>query len=570
MLLAIISLLTGLIISAVAIYYSVVGLTAIFAAAAIPIMVMGVALEVAKLVATVWLKQNWEIAPRLIKLYLTTSVIILMFITSMGIFGFLSKAHLDQGMVSGDVLDKVAIIDSKIQTQKDNMDSARKALKQMDESVDQVMSRSNDEKGADKAVQLRRSQAKERSRLQTEISTAQAEVSKLQGERAPIATELRKVEAEVGPIKYIASFVYGTAEQNVLEKAVTWLIIIIVVVFDPLAVILLLASQYSFAQIGIKTANAGQRSEINRDDDKVAEPVVDKISQKIFNIRQWFSDSAQKIKGAIRNPVKELPVDSKEVEDPVNDKVVTLEDIEPAQYEWKDGFIAQEVADVLPEAVTQVPSPEEQKYMLDAFVEAVKASENIVPVPAPIQGFEVPRVNETHDADIQSLALKTPALPKEELPVDDLDAWNKMIEAAEAEVAKAVEEPKLKIIPELQQTINNRTDFDSLPEERKQEIQSLYSKTDRLQQELDELRKKQTYVQNEEQTESNLWQETRKLVEEETKEHISQEDYQVKVKEAIVKRLVKNIEEGRITIEEMTDDEAEAVQQYLQKEINDR
>jgi hypothetical protein len=170
-----------------------------------------------------------------------------MLITSMGIFGFLSKAHSDQSLVSGDVQSRIAIYDEKIRTAKDNIDANRKALRQMDEAVDQVMGRSTDEKGADKAVKLRRAQQKERVRLQSEITAEQKTVAALSEERAPIAAEVRKVEAEVGPIKYIASFIYGSnPDANVLEKAVTWVIIIIVVVFDPLAVILLLASQYSF------------------------------------------------------------------------------------------------------------------------------------------------------------------------------------------------------------------------------------------------------------------------------------------------------------------------------------
>ena len=241
------TLLSGLSISAVAVYYSVAGLVSIFAAAAIPIMVMGIALEVSKLVATVWLKLNWSMAPRLIKTYLVIAITILMLITSMGIFGYLSKAHLDQAVPTGDVADKVALIDEKIKTQKENIDAARKALKQMDESVDQVMARSSDEKGADKAAALRRGQQRERGQLQNDIAKAQKEISVLNDERAPIAKELRKVEAEVGPIKYIAALLYGdNPDQNLLEAAVRWVIITIVIVFDPLAVILLLASQYSF------------------------------------------------------------------------------------------------------------------------------------------------------------------------------------------------------------------------------------------------------------------------------------------------------------------------------------
>jgi hypothetical protein len=170
-----------------------------------------------------------------------------MLITSMGIFGFLSKAHSDQSLVSGDVQSRIAVYDDKIKTAKDNIDANRKALKQMDEAVDQVMARSSSETGADKAVQIRRSQQKERARLQSEIQAEQKTVAAISQERAPIAAEVRKVEAEVGPIKYIANFIYGdNPDANILEKAVTWVIIIIVVVFDPLAVILLLASQYSF------------------------------------------------------------------------------------------------------------------------------------------------------------------------------------------------------------------------------------------------------------------------------------------------------------------------------------
>ena len=244
---AYLTLISGLIISAVAVWYSVAGLVSILSAAATSIIIMGVALEASKLVATVWLKWNWKRAPRLIKIYLISAIAILMLITSMGIFGFLSKAHLDQNLVSGDVVDKVALIDEKIKTQKDNIEAARKALRQMDEAVDQTMSRSTSEQGADKAANLRRAQQRERTNLQNDIAKAQSEIAKLNEQRAPIAKELRAVEAEVGPIKYIAKLIYGdNPDANILEKAVTWVIIIIVLVFDPLAVVLLLASQYSF------------------------------------------------------------------------------------------------------------------------------------------------------------------------------------------------------------------------------------------------------------------------------------------------------------------------------------
>jgi hypothetical protein len=271
-LIAWLALASGLSISAVAVWYSVAGLVAIFAAAAIPIIIMGVTLEVSKLVATVWLKMNWSIAPRLIRTYLIVAITILMLITSMGIFGFLSKAHLDQAVPTGDVVDQVSLLDEKIKTQRENIDASRKALKQMDEAVDQVMARSTDEKGADKAANLRRSQQRERNQLQNDIAKAQTAITKLNEERAPIAKDLRKIEAEVGPIKYIAALLYGDApDQNLLEKAVRWVIIIIVIVFDPLAVILLLASQYSFQWF---------RKQEDEDDEE--------------SVNKWFADGKER------------------------------------------------------------------------------------------------------------------------------------------------------------------------------------------------------------------------------------------------------------------------------------
>ena len=248
MILAWLLLLTGLTISAVAIYYSVVGLTAIFSAAVIPIIIMGSALEVGKLVCASWLKANWERAPRFMKYYMITAVMVLMLITSMGIFGFLSKAHNDQNLVSGDVQSKIAIYDEKIKTARENIEADRKQLKQMDEAVDQVMGRSTDEKGADKANAIRKSQQRDRSALAKDIEANQKLIASLNDEAAPIRAEVRKVEAEVGPIKYIAKFIYGDkgADENFLERAVTWIIILIVIVFDPLAVIMLLGAQMTF------------------------------------------------------------------------------------------------------------------------------------------------------------------------------------------------------------------------------------------------------------------------------------------------------------------------------------
>ena len=240
------TLLVALTLSTIAAWYSIIGLTTIFAGAVVPVIIMGSALELAKITTTVWLRKYWHRAGLLIKLYLVPAVMAIALITSMGIFGFLSKAHMDQGVTSGDIQAKIAIYDEKIKTEKENIEANRKALKQMDEGVDQVLGRSTTETGAEKAVAMRKSQQKERTRLQNEILQSQKSIAELNDARAPIAAEVRKVEAEVGPIKYIAALLYGdNPDANILERAVRWVIILLVIVFDPLALMLVLAANQS-------------------------------------------------------------------------------------------------------------------------------------------------------------------------------------------------------------------------------------------------------------------------------------------------------------------------------------
>ena len=254
-----ITLLVALALSTIAAYYSIIGLTAIFAGAVIPVIVMGTILEIGKITTTVWLRKYWDKCGFILKLYLVPAVFALAVLTSMGIFGFLSKAHTDSSLVSGDVQAKLSLIDEKIKTQRDNIDIARKALQQMDAQVDARLSRGDSEAGAERAVQIRRQQATERAKLQKEIGEAQKVISQLNEERAPIAAENRKVEAEVGPIKYVAALIYGDdPDTNLLERAVRWVIILLVVVFDPLAIALVLA------------ANASKEWDKKVDDDKDA------------------------------------------------------------------------------------------------------------------------------------------------------------------------------------------------------------------------------------------------------------------------------------------------------------
>lgn len=262
------TLLVALAISTVAGYYSIVGLTAIFAGAFWPVVIMGGVLELGKLMTTVWLRKNWAITSYWLRAYLGVSVVVLMLITSMGIFGYLSKAHLDQNVPTGDVAAQVALLDEKIKTERDNVDAAKRALTQMDAQVDQMLGRTDDDKGANRAVQIRRNQAKERAALQQEIGDAQTKIAKLNEERAPVASQLRKVEAEVGPIKYIAALIYGdNPDDNLLERAVRWMIILLVAVFDPLAISLVVAVNH-----GIEHERKRKKAEADAENNEDSEP----------------------------------------------------------------------------------------------------------------------------------------------------------------------------------------------------------------------------------------------------------------------------------------------------------
>ena len=249
---------TALSLSVIAAFYSLMGLAAIFAAAVVPIIIMGSVLEVSKLVVASWLYRNWKEAPFLLKSYLTIAVVILMIITSMGIFGFLSKAHLDQAVPTGDIAEKIVFIDEQIAIERENITNSKSLIKQMDDVVTKKMesegrelkdkqNNTYKEDVAERALNIRRSQAKDRAKFTKEIQAAQDKIIDLQKQKAPISKDLRELEAEVGPVKYIAALIYGdNPDKSLLEKAVRGVIIMIVTVFDPLAVLMLIAANWSW------------------------------------------------------------------------------------------------------------------------------------------------------------------------------------------------------------------------------------------------------------------------------------------------------------------------------------
>ena len=233
---------TAIALSVVAAWYAISGLVAIFAASVIPIMIMGSLLEASKLVVASWLYRSWAEIPRLMKAYFTVALVVLMLLTSMGIFGFLSKAHLDQAVPTGDVAAKVQIIDEKIAIEQQVIAQYRKDLEVLNEQID----RYNELGAVTRGVKAREAQREERDVIFNKIEEGQTNITKLREERAPLQAEMRKVEAEVGPQKYIAALIYGDQlDQTLLESAVRIVIMLIVFVFDPLAVLMLIAANWS-------------------------------------------------------------------------------------------------------------------------------------------------------------------------------------------------------------------------------------------------------------------------------------------------------------------------------------
>ena len=243
----IILLLSALTLSGIAAWYAIAGLMAIFAALPIPIMIMGGALEAAKLVVASWIYNNWKRIPFLMKTYFTVALVVLMLLTSMGIFGFLSKAHLDQTMNSGDNVLQIELIDGKIAREQQRIDDANKVLFQLDEAVN-VLIEYDRIRGKNGAIAVREGQKEERANLSGIIDEASDVVAGLKQEKLVLSKEALALEAEVGPVKYIAALIYGEEEsKTMLEEAVRIVILMIVFVFDPLAVLMVMAASREMA-----------------------------------------------------------------------------------------------------------------------------------------------------------------------------------------------------------------------------------------------------------------------------------------------------------------------------------
>ena len=300
MLTIIITFLSAISISVIAAGYSIIGLSTLFAGAVIPIIAMGSALEIGKLVAASWLYNNWrnKLVPRAIKAYLTFAVIVLIFITSMGIFGFLSKAHLDQVQPTSSNNIKIELLDTQIDQQEKIIERSNKTLTLLDKALEKYV----DMEYVTRGLKERAKQKPERDALTLAINNASDVIAKLTTEKATLKLEQDKIEAEVGPIKYIAELIYGDEAKDHFDKAVRWVIIVLIFVFDPLAVLLLIAANISLRSRKVakeedetkiqkdyqkEATNAKARAKRVRDNNKVYKDFFKKLGSRDLKNRDY-------------------------------------------------------------------------------------------------------------------------------------------------------------------------------------------------------------------------------------------------------------------------------------------
>ena len=240
--LSILTFITSLAIAAVAAWYSIIGLTTIFSAAVVPIIIMGVVLEIGKLVAAAWVYQNWKETNVLLRYYLVSAIVVLMLITSMGIYGFLSNSHIDAGINTTEISVKLERLDNRINGEQRQIDRAEKTLKQLDDRLEKM----NEGWFITRGIKQREKEQEERQQLNNIIKKSESEIDKLLDKKSEYQLEVKNFEVEVGPIKYIAALVYGDEAKNYLDNTVRYVILLLIFVFDPLAVLLLISANQSY------------------------------------------------------------------------------------------------------------------------------------------------------------------------------------------------------------------------------------------------------------------------------------------------------------------------------------
>ena len=261
-----ITLLTALSIAGVAAWFSIIGLMYIFAASAMSIAIMAIVLEVGKLVTASWLYRYWSSSPLGLKLYLVPALIVLMFITSLGIFGYLSRAHIEGGVSVGDSVAAIERIEFQIATENKNIQRNENILTQLDAAIDEFIDRGFVTRG----LEQREQQQSEREFVQNSINQSIEKINQLSSEKFELETKVRAFETEIGPIKYVAAIIYDTPEDHI-DTAVRYIILLLIFVFDPLAVLLLIAANFSIMNDKLNRDEPGPVPDYESEDEPMPE-----------------------------------------------------------------------------------------------------------------------------------------------------------------------------------------------------------------------------------------------------------------------------------------------------------
>ncbi len=310
-------MLAALAITSVAGYFSILGLMAIFPASPIAVAAMGGSLEFAKLVTASWVYRNWKTANKLLKTYFTIAIVVLSFITSIGVFGYLSGAHIEHTTVGGSAQIKIEQLESK-------KASAERRLKNAQTSLDTLDRLTTAEDVLD-ANFIRNRQKRERASLNKEIEGATADIETIETDLIPLKTENLKLEAEVGPIKYIAELFYGSGDTATIDKAVRLMIIVLIFVFDPLAILLVIAANISILSL-TKKEEAGIVDFVAVDEVETTPPTT--APKKVVKKRK----PKKKIEVVVETPTDFFAMEK-------NTSTHDIPAPDPPRRSWRDGKI---------------------------------------------------------------------------------------------------------------------------------------------------------------------------------------------------------------------------------------
>jgi hypothetical protein len=362
MIFVLLTLLAALSLAAVSGWFSIVGVMAIYAGAPMHALIMGVVLELGKLVTTSWVYRNWDHSGWRLKGPLIAFTLTLMLITSIGVFGFLSKSHLEQGAKTIDNAPRVERLEQQIAQEKSSIADKEIVIKQLDDTIKSYIEKNR----ADRSLTVRRTQDPQRQQLRNDIDAANRRIDGFNEEKFKLQSEIRAVQLEVGPIRYIAELIYGSennSEKNI-EGAVKIFTLLIVSSLDPLAIILLMAANHSLMR--------RQKKELDEDEEKIPQIVDDRSEniepkKKMGNVTERINED--------REMVEERPdIDTtkEEINRPtLQDKILNEEEIKSTA-EIRPNKITKSFPVIRSPNPSRLSSIEESKGSIEANDETIK------------------------------------------------------------------------------------------------------------------------------------------------------------------------------------------------------